>query len=204
MEQDYPDKHKSFKAIVMSKIIREVDDCKDIKITIHSTLNEFMNEFDLIGWVRNSNESDTIPLLKENSSLNKQIKKLQEQLNVISKEQFGNYTFYELVDILKNKHFSSEPYFYEQSYFPFKKISGLEYFTSYYNEFCSTNGHESIIIYECCKFLEALNLIEAKSKTIENVINEEIYIRHCFKISKQGVIFMMMLEKSDVIKNMIL
>ena len=36
----------------MSKIIREVDDCKDIKIAIHTTLNEFMNEYDLIGWTR--------------------------------------------------------------------------------------------------------------------------------------------------------
>ena len=52
MEQDNPDNHKSFKSLVMSKIIREVDDCKDIKIAIHTTLNEFMNEYDLIGWTR--------------------------------------------------------------------------------------------------------------------------------------------------------
>ena len=30
MESDNPDKYKSFKALVMSKTIREVDDCKDI------------------------------------------------------------------------------------------------------------------------------------------------------------------------------
>ncbi len=54
MEQNCPDKYKSFKSIVMSKIIREVDDCKDIKIAIHSTLNEFVNEYDLKGWTKNT------------------------------------------------------------------------------------------------------------------------------------------------------
>lgn len=110
MEQDYPDKHKSFKAIVMSKIIREVDDCKDIKIAIHTTLNEFMHEYDLTGWIRNNNESDTLQLskdnatlLKENNSLNKQIQKLQEQLNTKSKEQFGNYSFDELTSLFEKR-----------------------------------------------------------------------------------------------------
>lgn len=111
-EQDFPEKYKSFKKFVMSKIIREVDDCKDIKIAIHTTLNEFINEYDLTGWVRNSNENDTIQLLKdntdllkENNSLNKQIQKLRGQLNTKSKEQFGNYSFDELLRILKNKTF---------------------------------------------------------------------------------------------------
>lgn len=54
MEQNFPDKYKSFKSIVMSKIIREIDDCKDIKIAIHSTLNEFINEYDLQGWTKNT------------------------------------------------------------------------------------------------------------------------------------------------------
>lgn len=52
IEQDNPDKYKTFKSLVMSKIIREVDDCKDIKIAIHSTLNEFINEYDLKGWTK--------------------------------------------------------------------------------------------------------------------------------------------------------
>ena len=51
-EQKAPDKYQIFKSLVMSKIIRIVDDCKDIKIAIHTTLNEFMNDFDLVGWIR--------------------------------------------------------------------------------------------------------------------------------------------------------
>lgn len=113
MEQKAPDKYQSFKSIVTSKIIRIVDDCKDIKIAIHSTLNEFINEYNLIGWVRNANENETIQLIKENNTLlkennilNKQIQKLQEQLNAKSKEQFGDYSFDELIEIFTKKHFS--------------------------------------------------------------------------------------------------
>lgn len=112
MEQIAPDKYKVFKEFAMSKTIREVDDCKDIKLAIHSTLNEFMNDYDLAGWIHNNNDTDILQLLKdnnalikENNSLNKQIQKLQDQLNAKSKEQFGNYSFDELVELFKNKIF---------------------------------------------------------------------------------------------------
>ena len=112
MEQITPDKYQSFRSLVMSKIIREVDDCKDIKLAVHSTLNEFIYDYALTGWVRNSNENDTLQLLKdnnslikENNSLNKEIQKLQEQLSAKSKEQFGNYSFDELIDIFTKKIF---------------------------------------------------------------------------------------------------
>lgn len=198
-EQDHPDKYKSFKKFVMSKIIREVSDSKDIQIAIHTTLNNFLNEYDLTGWIRNTNENnmiqllkDNTSLLKENNSLNKQIQKLQEQLKAKSKEQFGNYTFDELVDILKNKFFFSNPYLH------FEKISSLKYFTSHYNEFCSIDGHNNITLYECCKFLEALNLIEEKSEIKENGFGNEPYTYYYFKISKQGIIFMMLLEENNI------
>lgn len=200
-EQDHPDKYKSFKEFVMSKIIREVSDSKDIQIAIHTTLNNFLNEYDLTGWIRNTNENDMIQLLKdntsllkENNSLNKQIQNLQEQISAKPKEQFGNYTFDELVDILKNKHFSSNPY----SYLHLEKISGLKYFASHYNEFCSTDGHDGMVLYECCKFLEALNLIEEKTEIKENDFGNAPYTYYYFKISKQGIIFMMLLEKNNI------
>lgn len=111
-EQVAPDKYQSFKTIVMSKIIREVDDCKDIKLAVHSTLNSFMSEYDLIGWVRNTNENENLELLKENrsllkenNSLNKQIQNLKEQLKYKTKEQIGDYSFDELVNMFKKKVF---------------------------------------------------------------------------------------------------
>ena len=58
-EQITPDKYQIFKSLVMSKIIREVDDYKDIKIAIHSTLHEFMNSYNMIGWIRPNSLSIT-------------------------------------------------------------------------------------------------------------------------------------------------
>ncbi len=46
VESELPDRYNHFKSIVMSKIIRYVDDCKDIKLAIYSTLNELVNEYD--------------------------------------------------------------------------------------------------------------------------------------------------------------
>lgn len=172
MEQDYPDKHKSFKTIVMSKIIREVDDCKDIKITIHSTLNEFLNEYDLIGWIRNSNENDTIQLLKDNTNLlkennllNKQIQKLQEQLNAKSKEQFGNCTFDELIKLLKNKKFKVPSKFTESE--NDHTINALSFFIMYFNALVSgienmqkSSDYETYIFYHIAPFYISFNLLE--------------------------------------------
>lgn len=193
MEQDNPDNHKSFKSLVMSKIIREVDDCKDIKIAIHTTLTEFMNEYDLIGWIRNSDENDTVQLLKdnaallkENNSLNRQIQNLQEQLNVKSKEQFGNYTFDELIDILKNK-------FFHESLL--QSINAFDFFTENYKSFSSITGYTERCDYEKCKFLEAYNLVEVEAiHTLHDIIYQ-------FKISKQGTIFYTLLQRKHMQNN---
>jgi len=172
IEQDFPEKYKSFKEFVMSKIIREVDDCKDIKINIHSTLNEFLNEYDLTGWVRNSNENDTIQLLKdnnalikENNSLNKQIQKLQEQLNAKLKEQFGNYSFDELLKILKNKTFTIPSKFLPQdediqtNALKFFIVTFDDFVTGVSNEFASEefNVH---IFYNFAPYYVSFGLLE--------------------------------------------
>ncbi len=139
-EQNFPEKYKSFKEFVMSKIIREVDDCKDIKIAIHTTLNDFITEYNLIGWVRNNNENDTAQLLKENNtllkennSLKEQIQKLQEQLNAKSKEQFGNYSFDELVEIFNKKSFLIPAQIAQRE--KDVKINALKLYILYYDVF---------------------------------------------------------------------
>lgn len=137
---DSTDKYKTFKSLVMSKIIREVDDCKDIKITIHSTLNDFINEYNLAGWIRNTPENDTVQLLKENNtlmkdnlSLNKQVQKLKEQLESKSKEQFGNFSFDELIDIFKKKIFNLPLDFIKPEDDP--NTDALKFYIKFYNIF---------------------------------------------------------------------
>ncbi len=141
MEQKESSKYQAFKSSVMSKIIREVDDCKDIIIQVHATLNEFMREYDLTGWVRNCNENDILQLskdnnslIKENASLNKQIQKLQEQLKSKSNEHFGNFTFGELVNIFKNKEFDLP-----EDYFPDidGSLNAFDFFKNNFNLFAT-------------------------------------------------------------------
>lgn len=141
MEQKASNEYQAFKLFVMSKIIREVDDCKDIIIQVHATLNEFMREYDLPGWVRNHNENDILQLskdnnalIRENASLNKQIQKLQEQLKAKSNEQFGNFTFDELVNIFKNKNFDlPEEYFPEYD----GSLNAFDFFRIHFNAFAT-------------------------------------------------------------------
>ena len=102
MEQDNPDKHKSFKALVMSKTIREANDCKDIIITIHSTLNEFIYNYDLIGWTRNSISTDiqelqqkNRDLTNENISLKRKLMETQRQIEAIKSNSEKSIQIYD-------------------------------------------------------------------------------------------------------------
>ncbi len=172
MEQDYPDKHKSFKSIVMSKIIREVDDCKDIKIAIHTTLNEFLNQYDLTGWIRNNSENDTSQLLKENNSLlkennslNKQIQKLREQINEKANEQFGNYSFVQLVNIFKAKRLTIPKKFFESE--NDITLNALDFFINTYNDFGTgidnlygTNKLHIYFFYHICPYFVGFDVLE--------------------------------------------
>ena len=54
IEQNSPNKYRVFKEFVMSKIIKEVDDCKDIKLVINSSLNELYSKYNLKGWIQNN------------------------------------------------------------------------------------------------------------------------------------------------------
>ena len=114
IESDNPDKYKSFKDLVMSKIIKNVDDYKDIKIAIHSTLNEFIHNYALTGWTRNNKDINQLviqnkKLLEENNTLNKQLHELKTQIKTIQEEYIGNISFSDLYNIFINKKFKIPP-----------------------------------------------------------------------------------------------
>lgn len=172
LEQIAPDKYKSFKTTVMSKIVRLVDDSKDIKIAIHTTLNEFMNDNNLAGWIHSANENDMFQLLKdnntlirENNSLRNQIQKLKEQLNTKSKEQFGNYSFDELIELFKKKKFKIPPEFTEN-----KKeatVSALKFYILYFKSFVTgisdlnnSTDYEVFIFYHITPYYISFDFLE--------------------------------------------
>lgn len=155
MEQKYAYKYADFKSLVMSKIIREVDDCKDLKIAIYSTLNEYINDCELTSWVRSNEISDylkseNIFLTQKITELNKQIHQLKNQL---SQYQFDYNYFNELIDILKNKH-------YYWNVFNHNLNNALAYFICYYNVFCSYGNSLALTEKDISVFLEKYDLVK--------------------------------------------
>lgn len=196
MEQKAPDKYQSFRLLVMSKIIRIVDDCKDIKITIHSTLNEFTNEYHLTGWVRNNNENDNIQLLKDNNSLikennllNKQIQKLQDQLSTKTLNKIGDYSFDELYLVLKSKTYKVNYKYNEIT------VNALDFFISNYSSLAVYEGsgytYFSFAYTKILKLLEAYDLI-----TEAHLISSEGIT---FKTTKNGDKFYIVLESKNML-----
>ena len=196
-EQIAPDKYQLFKSLVMSKIIREVDDCKDIIIQVHATLNEFLNEYDLTGWIRNNNENNTLQLItdnnaliKENNSLYKQIHMLQNQLNTTSQKQFGDYSFDELIHILKNKSYKLND----------EVINILDFFISNYCTFAALNGQSrKLFSYE---YLKALRFLEAYGLISETTGLLTAGKGSHFSITKKGNMFYIMLESNNMVRRL--
>lgn len=94
-EIDNKQKYLEFKSIVMTKIIRIVNDSKDIMLTIHTTLKDFLEDYEFVGWVRSDNTEANTALLIQVNDLNIENRKLQDEQRAL-KEQLkqiqGSFT----------------------------------------------------------------------------------------------------------------
>lgn len=82
-ENDNKYAYDKFKEIVMSKMVKEVDDVKDIKLAIYESLAELKDENNFLGWVRGDVLNNTTEafnrfneILKENEKLKIEIERL--------------------------------------------------------------------------------------------------------------------------------
>ena len=85
-EQENVDKHNEFKQLVLSKIVRMVNDSKDIMLAIHSTLVDFLEDYDMIGWVRANDSESNVSLLAQINELSIENKKLHESNSKLKKD----------------------------------------------------------------------------------------------------------------------
>jgi hypothetical protein len=109
-EQHEQEKYKQFKDFVHSKMIRRVEDLKDIKLSIHTTLSEFKDLYEFSGWVKGSEVEDNTELLKENRSLLKENLKLKELLEKqVPARKVGNFEYEEIKEVLKQKEVTIPP-----------------------------------------------------------------------------------------------
>lgn len=91
-EQNNKDKHNEFKKIVLSKIVRMVSDSKDIKLAIHTTLVDFLIDYDMVGWVRANDTEANTDLLNQLNEIAIENKRLSE----------SNYTLKSEISLIKS------------------------------------------------------------------------------------------------------
>lgn len=80
IEPDRPAELKLFRDKVLSKISSFFKDTKDIKLSVHETLSDFINRYEFKGWVSGSDVAENSTLIEEISRLLKLNKSLQEEL----------------------------------------------------------------------------------------------------------------------------
>ncbi|WP_340002063.1 DUF4062 domain-containing protein [Oceanobacillus sp. FSL K6-0127] len=103
-EQQEQDKYKQFKDFVHTKVIRRVDDLKDIKLSVHTTLSEFKDLYEFSGWVKGTDVEDNTELIEENRALFKENKKIKELLEKqVLTRKVGNFEYEEIKEVLKSK-----------------------------------------------------------------------------------------------------
>lgn len=173
-ESDYQNLYSSFKKLVLTKIVRIVDDVKDIQLTIHTTLQDFIEEYELIGWVRSDTvasmnflKSENSRLLHENYLLLQKNQKLSKQLEDKPKDIIGDYSYDELCSILSSKIFRipSDCVTSGHEY----DISALNLFLENYERLSNgvssgtRNISSNFLFQNCCPYLRSFGLLE-KSK----------------------------------------
>ena len=111
MEQNEVTKYKEFKELVLSKMVKHVEDVKDIKLSVHTALNEVLRLNEINGWVKGSEVENSkqllkenSKLLKENSKLQKEIDKLKTEIEKLSDDKIGKYNYSDLKKVFSKKN----------------------------------------------------------------------------------------------------
>lgn len=198
MEEKEIDKYEEFRELVYSKIVREVEDIKDIKLSIHTTLNEFMKLYKFSGWIKGKEIDDYNNLLKENNRLLNENQELKNNIDKINKKaEIGSYTYEVLRDTLRNKKvvFSKKLINTEEdleiNYIQFIEVYKNMLITGVTNQY-GTSDLESFIYYNVAPYLITFNLLE-KNK-VAGVKYERI------QASKDGLKFFAKLELDYTLK----
>lgn len=103
-EKDNIDKYESFKAFVMSKIIKQIDNIESIKTIVHSTINNIQNddEYNLTGWIKGNTINNDPELTSRIEFLETLNKNLRSQIKSPNNKMVGNFTISEIISILSS------------------------------------------------------------------------------------------------------
>jgi hypothetical protein len=102
VETERPQELKTFRADVLTRVVRFWEDSKDIKLAIVETLSGLARREELAGWVRSTTQSDLPALADEIARLSKENAHLRSQLATSAPEdKYNGVTFNELYAVLE-------------------------------------------------------------------------------------------------------
>lgn len=160
-------KLQEFKATVLAKIVKFVEDLKDIKLAVGESLNEMSRRDNLKGWVK-ADDTDYSSISEELARLSKENSELKSELNEInSQEKINGIKVSQMLKLLKEKELDYKEifkyYMYDEEY---GCTDSLELFMSIGipNNYSNSIGLQDV---EELRFLMNLNLITIDAKITE-------------------------------------
>lgn len=103
-EQDNIEKYDAFKSLVMSKIIKKIQDINSIKAIVHSTINaiQYDDEYSLVGWIKSTTINNDPKITNRIKFLETENINLKSQLSTPNNKILGRFTTSELISILSS------------------------------------------------------------------------------------------------------
>ncbi len=195
-EKDNSNKYDTFKKFVETKVVKYTKNIDQISSVIHSHLTDVFNDSDynITGWIRNTTENNIEKLLKENFALKQELDILKTKIASTNPENFGNYSFAELIDLFKKRIFTIEA----KKLLRIKEgntINALDLFILYYDYFVTGvpnslfSSEYSYLYNYIIPYYVSFQLIDKKEDKSEK-----------FQITSIGCSFYAMLESKEMIK----
>ena len=103
-EQDNIEKYDAFKSLVMSKIIKKIQNINSIKAIVHSTINaiQYDDEYSLVGWIKGTTINNDPKITNRIKFLETENINLKSQLSTPNNKILGRFTTSELISILSS------------------------------------------------------------------------------------------------------
>lgn len=109
-ENENLDKYESFKSLVMSKIIKKINNINSIEAVVHSTINDIQydDDYSLVGWVKGTTINNDPKITNRIKFLETENKNLKSQLSSPNNKMLGKFTTSELISILSSVNLNQE------------------------------------------------------------------------------------------------
>jgi Domain of unknown function (DUF4062) len=105
LEKENPQHLKTFRAKVLTKLVKFFGDSRDIELAVHKTLSDFSRRDELIGWIPGNQAVNSGALAEEIARLAKENTTLRDRLSKTgdATPTFCGLTFHDMYQMLRNE-----------------------------------------------------------------------------------------------------